>query len=366
MKTDYVNTLCILLIALYGSVAAQAQTTGGNGSSAAAESSAFEHHAARRAGPTWRFDFANDVIFDSDNQFTNGWRLGKHSAAADDLDSLEDVWKFGQWFAKKLLPESDGLKYRNAFTAGQNMATPEELENPDIILDDTPYSGLLAVEGSWIAFDDKRFTGIGVTAGLVGKWSLAEYTQKAVHSLIDATDPEGWDHQLDHEPILNFYFMKKYKLWNTPAFDGAFNLDVSVGNYHTGLDVGLEMQIGRKPVGFTYLPDPIGRNMTYDASLGREDGRMEIYGTIQARAWAWAVFMPMEGNILVSGNEWTDHNTIDPEHVIGQAIIGFHVVKPRWGLHFSWTFSTDNVDEDTVSHDVENEFGMITFEYRFK
>lgn len=325
------------------------------------------NHAARRAGETWRFEFANDVIFDSDNQFSNGWRLTKHSAAAQDLDDLEGVWQFGRWFADRVLPQGGGMHYRNAFTIAQNMGTPDELENPDIILDDVPYSGLLAAEGSWIAFDDERFTGFAVTAGLVGEYSLAQWVQEIVHDLIDSTYPEGWEHQLDHEPVLNFHFMKKYKLWNTPNFDGAFNFDVSAGNYHTGVDLGLEMQIGRKPVGFTYLPDAVGRNMTYDATLGRADGRAEIYGTVAARVWAWALFMPLEGNYLVSDNEWTDNNTIDPENVIGQAIVGFHIVKPRWGLHFSWTFATDNVDEDTVADGtVENNYGMITFDYRFK
>lgn len=366
MNNRCMITLGILLAVPHSSAVAQAQTLDGQEGTTSAEDISIERHAARRAGPTWRFELANDVIFDSDNQFSNGWRLSKHSAAAESLDSLEGVWKFGRWFATKLLPERDGLNYRNTFTVGQNMATPEDLENPDIILDDTPYSGFLAAEGSWVAFDDKRFTGFGIAAGLVGKWSLAEHTQKAVHKLIDATDPEGWDHQLDHEPVLNFYFMKKYKLWNTPGFDGAINLDVSAGNYHTGLDLRLEMQIGRKPIGFSYLPDAIGRNMTYDASLGRADGRAEIYGTIAARVWAWALFMPMEGNYLVSGNEWTDNNTIEPEHVIGQAIVGFHIVKPRWGLHLSWTFSTDNVDPDTVAAGkVENDYGMIAFDYRF-
>jgi len=27
---------------------------------------------------TWRFEFANDAVFDSDNQFTNGFALQKH------------------------------------------------------------------------------------------------------------------------------------------------------------------------------------------------------------------------------------------------------------------------------------------------
>ena len=314
----------------------------------------------------WRYEIANDVIFDSDNQFTNGWSVQKHSAAADSLDEVEGVLGFGRRLASRLLPEGDGLYYRGAFRVGQNMVTPDDLEDPNIILDDVPYHGMLGVEGSWIAFNDERFNGFALTAGLVGKASLAEITQKAWHSIIDTTHPEGWEHQLDHEPVLQATYMVKRKLWNTPSFDGAVNFDASLGNYNTGVNVGLEMQLGRKPIGFTYVPDPVGKNMAYDATLGRADGRAEIYGTLAARVWAWAVFMPLEGNTFRGSNEWTENNTIDPEHVVGQAVVGFHIVKPRWGLHFSFTFQTDNIDPDSVGVPVENNFGIITYDYRFR
>ena len=58
-----------------------------------------KNHAERRAGETWRFEFANDIAFDEDNQFTGGWRVTKSSAAVQDLDDLEGVWKFGGWFS---------------------------------------------------------------------------------------------------------------------------------------------------------------------------------------------------------------------------------------------------------------------------
>ena len=158
---------------------------------------------------------------------------------------------------------------------------------------------------------------------------------------------------------MNFHYVKKRKLWNRPSFDGGLNLDLAVGNFLTGVDAGIEMRFGRKPGGFTYLPDPIGRGLAYDATLPRDDGQLEIYGSLALRAFAWAVFLPLEGNQLVSGNEWTDNNTIDPENVIGQAIGGFHVVGEKWGLHLTWTIATDNIDEDSLDPgiSVDNDFG---------
>ena len=322
----------------------------------------------KRQNPTWRFEIANDFMFDSDNQFTNGFSVQKHSTTSSDIDDLQGAAAFGKSLARHILPQRDGLVYRKGLRIGQNMATPDEIENPDIILDDVPYHGLLAAESSWIAFNDTDFTGFAMTFGLVGEYSGAEAVQKAVHSLIDATDPEGWDNQLDHEPVINVYFMKKKKIWNTPTFDTALNFDVAVGNYHTGVNAGAEIRIGRKPDGFTVIPDPLGRNMAYDATLGRQDGRAEAYFTLTARAWAWGVFMPLEGNIFRSGNEWTDNNTIDPENVVGQAIAGFHFVWQSFGVHATFTFQSDSIDENTLppGQTVDNDFGFLMFEWRFE
>jgi hypothetical protein len=314
-----------------------------------------------------RFEFANDAFFDSDNQFSNGFAIQKHSTVATDLNDLQGDRAFGKRLARRLLPQASDLFYRKAFIIGQNFATPDDLKNPSIILDDTPYFGMLAAESSWIAFNDTRFTGFAATIGIVGEYSFAEEVQKALHSRIDATDPQGWDHQLDNEPIINFYYMKKRKLWNKPSFDGALNFDMAVGNFLTGIDVGIEMRLGRKPGGFSYMPDPLGRGMAYDATLPGQSARSEFYGTLALQVRAWAVFMPLEGNTFVSGNEWTDNNTIQPENVIGQAVVGIHYVRPKWGVHATWRFATDNIDEDSLAPgtDVENNFGTIMFEWGF-
>jgi len=323
---------------------------------------------AQREQPTWRFEFANDFMFSSDNQFTNGVTVQKHSTISGDIDDLHGVRAFGKGLARRLLPNDDGLVYRKGLIVGQIFGTPDDIENQDIILGDAPYLGMLAAQSSWIAFNDTRLTGFATTIGIVGEYSFAEEVQKGVHSLRDVTEPQGWDNQLDNEPVLNFHFVKKRKLWNQPSFDGALNFDVSVGNFYTGLGAGFETQFGRKPGGFSYAPDVLGKGMAYDATLARQDGRTEIYGSLMARAWTWAVFMPFEGNTFVDGNEWTENNTVEPEKVIGQVVAGIHVVRPSWGIHFTWVFATDNVDKNSISPgvEVENNYGVMMFEWRFR
>lgn len=357
----------ILFVAGLGWLASEPVQAESTAEDADAQESLDSGERPHREQPTWRFEFTNDFIFDSDNGFTNGFTVQKHSTVASNLDDLEGVRIFGKGLARRLLPQDSGLLYRKAISVGQNFATPNDIDDPDIILNDAPYVGMLALSGSWIAFDDTRFTGYALTIGVVGEYSFAQEVQEGTHDARGVTEPQGWEHQLGNEPVINFHFMKKRKLWNKPSFDGALNFDVAVGNFLTGVDVGLEMQFGRKPGGFAYSPDPIGRNIAYDATIPRKDGRSEFYGTLTLRAWAWAVFMPLDGNIFADDNEWTDNNTLEPENIIGEVIVGFHYVRPKWGVHGTWTIGTDNVDENSLppGTDVESGYGSIMIEWRF-
>ena len=89
---------------------------------------------------TWRFEIANDLFFDSDNAFTNGLSVQKHSAVVEDTNDLPN----GGALASRLLPDRDGLFYRKGWAIGQNMLSPDDLLEPNIILDDVPYIGMLA------------------------------------------------------------------------------------------------------------------------------------------------------------------------------------------------------------------------------
>jgi hypothetical protein len=57
-----------------------------------------------RERPTWRFEFSNDFMFSSDNQFTNGVTVQKHSTTSGNIDDLHGVRAFGKGLARRILP----------------------------------------------------------------------------------------------------------------------------------------------------------------------------------------------------------------------------------------------------------------------
>ncbi len=315
----------------------------------------------------WRFEFANDAFVGSDSQFTSGIWFQKHSYVSDSIDDLDGVPALGNKLAKAILPAESGLLFRKALGIGQSMGTPSDKRNPALILDDTPYFAFLGFNSSWLAFNDTKLTILGLTTGVVGQYAFGEAVQEAVHSLNGSTDPQGWDHQLDDEPVLNVHFGKKRKVFNRAALDIAISGDLSLGNYMTGASSGVEIRAGRKPDGFAYVSDPLGGGPFYDATIPQREGGDNLYMTLVARVWAWGVFMPLDGNTLVSGNEWTEQNTIEPKHFVGQAVVGAHYNTQSWGMHLTWAFNSDTVDPGSLApeSDRNDDFGSLTVEWRF-
>jgi hypothetical protein len=325
---------------------------------------------------TWRFSFDNDVVFGSDNQFTNGWVIQKHGSIGETWEEGRGTLAVGKPIARWFLPDKkEDRFYREGFGIGQVMQTPDELEIETFQQDDVPYAGILFSEHNWIAYNDKKFAGFQILFGIMGEGSLAEETQKGVHELIDSTEPEGWDNQLDDEPILNLTWMRKHKIWNTGSdegvsFEGSVSMDLVVGNFWTGADVALEMRLGRNmPRGFHFIPSPSGRQMSYDATLPPAKRDLAVksvfYFSLALRGSAIAFAAPIEGNLFSDEPDVI----LEPEDFVGAVIGGLHYQRRQWGVHVSWTVGSDTVDEDESpligDADSQTAFGTIMIERRF-
>lgn len=315
--------------------------------------------------PQWRLQWANDGMLRSDDQFTNGFLVQKHSALAPRLEATAGTPAFGKRLADALLPEDSALRYRESWGFGQNMQTPGDLREPKLILDDVPYVGMLAWTNTFVALNDERFTGFETLLGWTGPAALGEWTQKLVHALTGNVDPKGWHNQLDSEPILNLYYAKKRKILRLPHFDVALAFDAGLGNFFTFGQGAIEMRFGEMPQGFAFVPSPIGRGMNFDASMAQPD-RNFLYGSLSVKTTGFLLSLQREGNLLRDRDSWTRFNTIQMEDQVSQLILGLHIERRRWGVHLNLWFSTDTIVDSTLSDetDVDNSFGTIAVEWR--
>lgn len=316
---------------------------------------------------TWRVEYLNDAVFDKDNKISSGISIQKHSAVAESWDALKDVPKFIiNW--GKAIPTltKEGLFYRAGIAIGQVIQTPDDLSRSDLIEEDVPYAGALTVQSSWYAYNNNEFRGFEITVGIIGPLSLAEPTQKVLHELIDVTHPQGWDNQLETEPVININYMRKQKLWRsgTPSdlsYDISINGNVGLGNLFTLGSMSLEMRFGNNmPGGFAYIPDPIGVSMHYLASLRPANpNKASFYITL---VFSSSLYVH---SIFLDGNTFRDSHSIDKEPLVGFVIAALHYEKRTWGIHFTIIESSNNVIPGISPSNNRERLGTIDLEWRF-
>lgn len=317
-------------------------------------------------GQSLGLELANDFILSSDNQFTNGTTLQHNSALFDRLTQTEGTLAVGQPFAGWFLPVRDDLRYRETWAIGQDIQTPADISNNDLILNDVPYTGILAVTSSFYGLSTDDFYGVQWLLGWVGAESLAQESQKLVHTVIGGSNPDGWSNQLSSEPLLNVYYGRKRKVYQTDWFDLSLSGDLALGNVFTYAQTGAEMRFGHAPDGFTFIPDPIGRGMGTDPYL-RLTAPSYFYASMVVRVSYIPWALPRYGNLFRRHDNWTENNRIKPELYVGQLIYGLHYLTAHWAAHLTLWLSTNTIDKRNLSpsEDPRNSFGSFMMEYRF-
>ena len=200
----------------------------------------------------------NDTFAGTDQFYTDGVSLSVAHTGPSWMDPVAN------W-----LPWGKGRR-----TVGYNMAqgmyTPADttLAIPDP--NDRPYAGILSFGLTLHVERSNSYHGLKFITGVVGPWSLAEETQRAVHDLVGSGNPQGWDYQLENEPILNLAYEYRHKFrlagrrdgwavealptaaagWATSSLQGQFGGQLRFG-YNMPDDFGIALVRG-----MGHLPPP--------------------------------------------------------------------------------------------------------------
>lgn len=313
----------------------------------------------------WRLQFDNDFLNGSDDFFTSGWSIQRHSPASDNWSKKERS-RFSRWIIRNVpgLSNEKRRVVRRAFAISQAITTPTDLEAEKLIERDFPYAGALGATGAWYAFDNQQLVGFQLYAGVAGPLSFAEETQLFVHKLVDTTEPKGWDNQLKTEPLINFGYIVKRKLisigersgWSTDlSTTGMLNL----GNFWTGADANLDIRFGwNMPLGFTHIPDFPGRGVMLDPSVDALPAPFHIYFSVVAHASAIGY------SVFLDGNTFRDspHPGIDYNRINSHGIVGLHITRGPFSVTFSYYHTSNYFDYRT---DSDNNWANVSLEIRF-
>ena len=181
------------------------------------------------------FEVMNDFLTTdmTDRYFTSGIRVGQIS---------NKLPRFLEWYSSEDLKDDYYV-----VTLTQEIYTPEDIEETELIENDRPYAGWTYVT---FAIGKRDHNTLGLTVldiGALGEGSQAEKTQIGFHKATGSTIPSGWEHQLGSELGV---MLKHIRAKNFRVEKESFSADLSVfaggaiGNVRTSLDAGLNVRFG--------------------------------------------------------------------------------------------------------------------------
>ena len=222
-----------------------------------------------------RFEMDNDIVWNKDSNFSNGWSVQYHTVRYASWDETEQPG-FIKWIGKHFptLDRDDSI-VRNSYGIGQNMITPGDISVSIPQERELPYAGTLTYSMSWQSFNRRTARNFQFTAGVLGRESFAKDLQKFVHNELGAgEDPKGWDTQRDTEPIINASYKYALRLVHMGEYHngwaGQLSLEpsVSFGNLFSAAEVGIGLRFGWNiQEGFNTYPAPPGRGIFQASTL---------------------------------------------------------------------------------------------------
>ena len=320
----------------------------------------------------FRFEFDNDLFVGSDDAFSAGWSFQLHSQLRDEWDPA-----YASWIGKFPGLGDDGRGRRItrwAYGISQAIITPEDITIAEPQPFDAPWAGILGVNGTWAAYDNRRLAAFQLYLGCMGPCAHADDVQTFIHDDLGGGDhPAGWGNQLSNRALANVNYEYRYKLLADDVADylpGRFAFDLgagsqaAVGNLATSLSAQAEFRFGwGLPMGFTKLPDPPGIGMVVEPVYADPEQPLKdlkrwrtYFNLVGRRSW-FAYFAPAEGGATESGY---NHPDIRPYPFETAAIFGLHLVRVPVGIHLTYYHYFSGPDRASGSDWVN-----FSFEYRF-
>lgn len=266
----------------------------------------------------------------TDRYYTSGTQIGLYYT------------KYKRNFLSKLLVSLEGHPdnlYNVSLT--QQMYTPANTQQRDIVKGDRPYAGVLYFSHGLISSSDSSAQRVTsqLSFGIMGPYALGQELQTSFHQLINNNEsPQGWANQLNNDIILN-YFLQYEKRIAKPSqrMDVIGLMNFNVGTLINNLGLGITLRCGSFNSYFSNY-DKIG--------VRPEAGRPTTVRPFQLYFYARPQFLMVMNNSLLQGGPFTYGGEAyrirkdDINNCIVQFEYGFVIGYKRFGLLIGETTRT--------------------------
>jgi hypothetical protein len=265
-------------------------------------------------------DFLNFRGAGTDRYYTNGIRI-------DYFFAKKQKAKFPSSLLLNISKDNNNVY---GWGLAQFMFTPQNISLAGIQYDDRPYGGALYAIHSLQSIDTAKK--IKVTTelflGVIGPISFAEESQKLVHRLINSPKPEGWDHQVSNDIIVNYNItIEKQLLYLSERILLVGLVETYSGTLYNAAGVGFMLRVGKFNDYFSGIYKP----------------------TIRARN-KYQLYVFMKPTVRV---------------VISNALLEGGLINELTATQEGYTLSKDQIERVTVLYDVGLTFEIPKFSISF-
>lgn len=281
----------------------------------------------------------NDAVAGSDQGYSSGAEFGLITPTISDFQDprlsplVRTINRQLAWLQPRGFEDNNVV-----FTMGHGIFTPQDwrLREPDPR--DRPYAGVLVLGVNYNGRNGDVMHATTLNVGLVGPSAGAEQLQDFVHDFTGGKRFQGWDHQLQDEPVFRILHQRLHKwivansIWKT---DVIVHGGGSVGNLATFANFGAELRFGPSlPDNFGSAPAlPVSEN-TAPLRGARFAEELQVHGFITADARY--VFH----DITLDGNTWKDSASVERRDMVADLGVGVAALWRGWKIGVAHYFRT--------------------------
>lgn len=286
----------------------------------------------------------NDIFTGSDKHYTNGFGLTWVSPDVETYDEDRFISKWARFWSFLPFVSDEGYTTYASWSLAQEMYTPDNIQDPNPPETDQPYAGVLYIDSTLYARNERWMHAWELKLGVVGPASQAASVQRDVHRWIGADQPQGWHTQLPSEPVVNIGYTVAHLAAQGKANTSAQwrivpMATVGVGNYFTGVGAGVYGEFGWNLVdslGATALRS--GLNAASTVGVGPVQGWSVAFFAGVA-GYGVAHYLPLDGTVF------RHSRSVDSEPAVGMASLGCTVRHGTFTLNLATSYFTDTFKE---------------------
>lgn len=172
------------------------------------------------------YTMENDAVVDTDNGYTHGANINTLFKISNNILDISYL----------------------SFSYNQQMFTPYDLSQTDIIEDDRPYAGYEYIGVDLHRVKRNSLNSLMIQIGNIGPASMMQELQNKIHDSLDVHHANGWDNQIKDKLVYQLNYIHKWRIVNPKiyALESVFipYTGVNLGTASIKATIGAQYRIG--------------------------------------------------------------------------------------------------------------------------